>query len=150
MVMNRGAIEEFTTFLETLRNELETARTRFIEVESLVARLETQIQSVEDSIAAYREHHNMLVLDAPAHGVNGVHLTLTSRRTAFMRDSARRNGGRLVLREARDAMIQAGLFRDVRQYRQQIGRIIADMECWDRIRGQRGAYRLVFPNGQEH
>ena len=134
MVMNRGAIEEFTTFLETLRNELETARTRFIEVESLVARLETQVQSVEDSIAAYREHHNMLVLDAPAHGANGVHLTLTSRRTAFMRDSAKRNGGRLVLREARDAMIQAGLFRDVRQYRQQIGRIIADMECWDRIR----------------
>ena len=150
MVMNRGAIEEFTTFLETLRNELETARTRFIEVESLVARLETQAQVVEDSIAAYREHHNMLVLDAPAHGVNGAHLTLTARRMAFMRDSARRNGGRLVLRETRDNMIQAGLFRDALQYRQQIGRIIADMECWDRIRGQRGAYRLVAQNGQEH
>lgn len=53
----------------------------------------------------------------------------------------------MVLREIRDGMIQAGLFRDAVQFRQQIGRIIADMECWDRLRDQRGAYRLAFMNG---
>lgn len=147
MVMNRGAINEWTTFLEALRNELETARGRFAELESQVGRLQTEVQSVEDSIAAYLQHHDMVVPDVPAHGNNGVHLTLTARRTTFMRDSARRNGGRMVLREIRDGMIQAGLFRDALQFRQQIGRMINDMECWDRIRGQRGAYRLVAANG---
>lgn len=52
MVMNRGAINEWTTFLESLRNELETARARFVEAESQVARLEFQVHATEDSIAA--------------------------------------------------------------------------------------------------
>jgi len=149
MVMNRGAVNEWITFLESLRNELEAARTRFVEAEAQVARLETQVQSIEDSIAAYQEHHDTVVPEVPALGANGVHLTLTARRRTFLRDSARRNGGRLVLRNSRDGMIQAGLFRDVKQYRQQIGRIITDMECWEKIRNRRGTYRLVAHNGHE-
>ena len=149
MVMNDGAIQGFTTFLETLRNRLNDARTRLADAEAEVGRLNAQTQSVEDSIAAYREYYNVPI---PAPLVNGAHgdTTLTDRRRSFLRDWARRNGGRLVRREVRDSMIQVGLYRDALQFRQQFGGLMEHMECWDRIRGQRGAYRLVSPNGQEH
>ena len=80
-------------------------------------------------------------------GVDGAAMTLSERRSTFLRDHARRNGGRLVRREIRDGMVQAGLFRDALQFRQQVGRLMDEMECWERI--GRGAYRLVTPNGAD-
>ena len=146
MVMENGALRAWTTFLEQLRSNLATAQNRLVEAEAEVVRLAAQSRSVEDSIAAYREHHNVPIVHLMAEA-NGHGMTLTARRQAFLQGTARRNGDRLVLRETRDALIQAGLFRDVKQYRQQIGRLMEDMACWVRIEGRRGTYRLVALNG---
>lgn len=146
MVMHQAALGEWTIFLETLRNRLEEARIRLTEAEVAVGRLEAQAQAVQDSIAAFLEHHDIPVPNPPQ-AVNGQQGTLTARRRAFLQDTARQNGGRLILRQTRDRLIHAGLFRDVKQWRQQIGRILEDMDCWERVRGPRGIYRLISPNG---
>ena len=144
MVMQQGALNEWTAFLEQLRNELQIARNRLSEAEADVGRLGAEAQAVEDSIAAYLEHHDMPIPDLPV-AVNGHDLTLAERRRAFLLDAARRNGGLLVQRDVRDPMVQAGLFRDGVQFRQQMPRILEDMECWTALR--RGVRRLI--NGHE-
>ena len=149
MVMHRAALDEWMVLLQQVRGELEETRTRLAEAEADVARQEHDVEAIEDSIRVYQERHRLpvayepMVADAQQNG-----RTLTARRREFLRDYARQRRGRLILREARDGLIQLGLFRNVIQFRQQIGRLMADMDCWERIRGRRGHYRLVMRNGQ--
>lgn len=146
MVVNSNILNGLTTFLESLRQGLEVARTQLAEAESKVIRLESQTQSVYDAIAAYREYYDIPLPVLPLDAVDS-DTTLTSRRHTFLLDSARRNGGILKRLDVREPMIQAGPFRDYEQFRQQISRILDEMECWERIKGHRGAYLLISANG---
>lgn len=143
MVQNNSAMAEWTTFLEALRISLDEARARWVDIEAEVARLESETQAVEDSMAAYRAHHHLPHVEEILACANDQGETLTARRRAFLLETARRNSGRIILRNVRDDLVQAGLFRDREQFRQQVGRLINDMECWERLPRRRGVYRLL-------
>ena len=137
MVSSINVIQEFTALLADIRQRLTETRDR-------VEELERQAEHIEVAIALYRakrqipEMQHLITQEPSSDG-----LTLRERRSVALVTIAKANRSTLVIAEARQALVEAGLFKTPTQFRQQISRLMSEMGCWQRRRGRRGVYRLV-------
>ena len=133
-----GAIELFHKMLEareTKRNELTTQ----------LGELEQEIQSIQHTYQLYRKEQGIPEIpQAPLfeHG-----LSLTKRRQQALIAWAERNNRMLIPKEAKKALIAAGLAKPGKSAGWILYGTIANMECWEKLKP--GQYRLITTNSSK-
>jgi hypothetical protein len=129
-----GAIELFHKMLqdrETRRKELITQ----------VQELEQEIHSIQHTYQLYKKEQG--IPDLPPMPLFEQGLSLTKRRQQALIEWANGNKGTLIPKEAKKALIAAGLIRPGKGAGWIVYGTIANMECWEKL--EPGKYRLQLP-----
>jgi len=132
MMNGAGAIEVFYKMLEgreTRRKELRT------ELEDL----EKDILSIQHTLKLFMKEHGIPELPQIPLLEHG--LSLTKRRGRALIEWAERNGGILVPKQAKQALIAAGLIKPGKGAGWILYGTLNNMDCWEKI--EPGKYRLT-------
>lgn len=134
---NGSTIQELTDILSKLRD-------RQAALQHELAEISRRVGVIQETIGIYREHHDLPIPTAVTLEmleIQGRRTSLEERRRNALRQFAHLNGDRLIVAKANAPMVEAGLFKSAKQYREQIYNLIGRMECWEHV--GRGIYRLV-------
>lgn len=133
-----GAIELFYKMLEDREAKRKDLTTQLEE-------LEREIRSIQHTYQLYKKEHGILELPKAPLFEHG--LSLTKRRQQALIEWAERNNGILIPKEAKKALIAAGLIKAGKGAGWIVYGTIANMECWEKI--EPGKYRLQHPETPE-
>jgi len=129
-----GAVEVFLKMIERRESKRKELRASLDEVEQ-------EIQAIQHTFKLYRKEHGIPELpQAPLleHG-----LSLTKRREQALIQWADNNNGLLIPKEAKQALIAAGLIKPGKGAGWIVYGTINNMECWEKLGP--GRYRLQHP-----
>ena len=129
-----GGIEVFQTMLEHRESRLK-------ELKEQAEELEREVDSIRHTLDMYmRDHGIPTISPAPLleHG-----LTLTKRRERALIQWAEGNQNILIPKEAKKALIAAGLIKPGKGAGWIVYGTISNMDCWQKL--QPGVYRLDYP-----
>lgn len=138
-----------TNALEVFRGML-TARTEKRKaIQEQLDRLSGEIEAIETAFKLYMKDHG--IPELPQETITTTDMpSLTKRRGKALVDWAEQNNGMLLPKEAKKALIAAGLVRPGKGAGWIVYGTINNMECWEKVRP--GVYRLTkaqLPLGQE-
>ena len=129
------------TFVEGLETLLRSLRREELELSEKANAITSERKAAELTLATYRRR--MLLpesVDSESRlSTNGT--SLMERRRQALKQLARENGNQLIVRIAKNPMIEAGLYENARKFRTQIYSTMNDMGCWKKER--RGVYSLT-------
>ncbi|MBI4234382.1 MAG: hypothetical protein HY686_08075 [Chloroflexi bacterium] len=127
--------------IELFQNMLDKRLQRMKELEEEMRELKSEIDSIQHTYTLHKKEMGIPDLaQAPLleHG-----LSLTKRRAQALIQWAERNNGILIPKEAKKALIAAGLLRAGKGAGWIVYGTITNMDCWEKI--QPGKYRLQQP-----
>jgi len=122
-------------FQEMLRQRQEKAK----ELRSQLQELEQEIESIQHTQRLYMKEH--AISELPETPLFDHKLSLTKRRGRALIEWAERNNGILVVREAKQSLVAAGLIKPGKGVGWIAYGTIANMDCWERIKP--GVYKLI-------
>lgn len=128
--------------MELIQKMLEGREAKRKELRVQLEEIEREVQAIQHTRSLYMKEHGIPDLtQAPLleHG-----LSLTKRRGLALIEWAERNNGILIPKEAKSALIAAGLVRPGKGAGWIVYSTINNMECWEKI--EPGKYRLL-PQG---
>ncbi|MFH1560828.1 MAG: hypothetical protein ABID84_05410 [Chloroflexota bacterium] len=125
--------------IETFRRMIEVRETKRKELKTELDALDREIESIQLTQALYMKEHGIPTLSEQPLLEHG--LSLTKKREKALREWAERNNGILIPKEAKHALIAAGLVKTGKGAGWIVYGTINNMECWEKIHP--GKYRLV-------
>jgi len=134
----RGGVELFQQMLETRKAKGKELRSQLDEVEK-------EIQSIQHTLNLYLKERGITQLSPAPLFEHG--MSLTKKRGQALVQWAEKNNGILIPKEAKEALIAAGLVKAGKGAAWIVYGTLNNMECWDKI--EPGKYRLLHTSPKE-
>jgi hypothetical protein len=129
--------------MELFQNMLRDREAKRKELRAQLEELEHEIQAIRYTQRLYMKEQG--IPELPQAPLLDQGLSLTKRRERALVEWAERNSGLLVPKEAKKALIAAGLIQPGKGAGWIVYGTLANMDCWDKIRP--GRYRLIQSDG---